>query len=203
MPSNDDATERRRVPAVEPPAADLESVDPDTFRAVAKHALAAGVILLVLALLAVLPGLDRTVPDTPLSWFALVVGVGTLLLVRVVVGAAGSVENLVRESLAGPVELRVTAGVVVKHLVVLAAVLVAYRGLAGFFVPLLAPSDSVWLYDTAFLALALVPTGFVAYYLYGALDPSAAHLTRRVVGADGDSDEEAGATAEPDETAAE
>lgn len=187
MPSNtDDATATRQRGFADGRIV-LESVDPDAFRAAARRLLAVGGVVFVLALLSVLPGMDRTVPQTPLTVLALVVGAGTLVVVRLLVAAAGDVEDVARQALAGPTELRVTAGVVVKHLVVLAAVLIAYSGLAGVFVPLLAPSETAWLYDLAFLGLALVPVAFVTYYLFGALHPTAAHLTRHVVGR-GDTD---------------
>jgi membrane protein implicated in regulation of membrane protease activity len=64
-------------------------------------------------------------------------------------------------------------------LVVLTAVLVAHGGLSAVFLPFL--GDAAWVYDLAFLLLALPPVVAIAGYLYASLDPGAEAVADRVV----------------------
>jgi len=61
-------------------------------------------------------------------------------------------------------------------------VLVAHRGLAGVFRPLF--GGLAWLYDVAFLLLALPAIAIVAVRLYTSLDPAADLIADRVAGED-------------------
>lgn len=159
----------------------VEAVDPETVRPVVKLLLGAAAVVFLLGLVSLLPGVDRIVPETPITFLAVATAVVTVTLAGILVTVARPVEELVYEAAAGPDAVRLRTAVIAKHLVVLTAVLVAYHGFAGVMVPFLAVTDSVWLYDVGFLVLALVPTAFVAYYASRALDPSAAYLTEQLL----------------------
>lgn len=161
-----------------------DRVDAETFQTVVKLLLGGAALVVMLAIVSVLPGVDRLVPETPITVGALAVAVLSVALVGALVAVARPVEELVYQATTGPHELRLMLGVIAKHLVVLAAVFVTYWGFAGVMVPFLEVTDTVWLYDVGFLGLALVPTAFIGYYLYRALDPSAEYLTDVVLGTD-------------------
>lgn len=158
-----------------------ESIGPETVQPVVKLLLGGAAVVFLLGIVSMLPGVDRLVPETPITFLALATAVLTVALIGALVTLAHSVEKLVYVAGDGPEEVRLMTAVIAKHLVVLTAVLVAYYGFAGVMTPFLAVTDSVWLYDVGFLALALVPTAFIAYYAYRALDPSAAYLTERLL----------------------
>lgn len=63
---------------------------------------------------------------------------------------------------------------------VLAAVLVAHRGLAGVVAPF--GGGFVWLYDVGFLLLSIPAIAFVAVRLYATLGPGADLLADRIAG---------------------
>jgi len=158
-----------------------ESVDDETVRTVVKLLLGGVAVVALMVLASLLPGVDRVLPETPLTVLSLAVAALTVALVGAIVALARPVEELVYDALAGPERLRLLAGVIAKHLVFLAAVVVGYHGFAGVAVPFLAVTDSVWLYDVGFLLVALVPTAFVAYYAYQGLEPAADHITDRLL----------------------
>lgn len=158
----------------------LDSVEPETVKTVVKLLLGMGGLVFLLVVVSVLPGLDRLVPATPITFAALVGAIVTLGLVAVLVYVAPHLETLVWQEFAGPDALAANVAAIVKQLVILVAVLVAYRGLAGAVVPFLADTDTVWAYDLAFLALALIPTALIARHLYQGLDPAADLLTKKV-----------------------
>lgn len=158
----------------------LASVETETVKIISKLLLGMGGLVFLLFLVSFLPGLDRLVPATPITFAALVVALVTLGIVTVLVYVAPQLETLVQQGFSGPDVLAMNVGAVVKHLVMLLAVLVAYRGLAGAITPFLAETDSVWAYDLSFLVLALIPTALVGIHLYRGLDPAADLLTSKV-----------------------
>lgn len=160
------------------------SVSRDTVRSVSKIALTVVSLVLVLYLLSVLPGFDRIVPWTPITFVALVGAVATIALVALLLYAAPKVASLARMSLQGPQQIVENLVSILYWLVVLSAVFVAHRGLAGAVVPFLGGLE--WLYDVAFLLLALPITAFIAARLYLSLDPGADLLADKLVGEETD-----------------
>lgn len=160
------------------------SADRETVRTVTKTLLGAGALLAVAYLLTLLPGVDRLVPRTPVTFAALIGAVVTLAVVALLLAAAPKLASLARMSLDGPTELVESVSGLVYWLVVLAAVLLAHAGLSGV---LLAFFDgAAWLYDVVFLLLALPPLAVVAACLYTIVDPAAEALADRVAGSDGE-----------------
>lgn len=153
-----------------------DSVAPADLRPVAYQLLVLAVTLLVVGLATLLPGADRAVPGTAVAIRQLVVATGTLAVVFLLANAASSVASLTRSILEGPEGLVDDVGRTAGALVVFAAVLVAYRGLAGLVVPRLAAGDAAWAYDAGFLALAIVPLAVVARRLCRNLDVVADHV---------------------------
>jgi len=145
------------------------SVGRETVRSVAKILLAAGSLLFVAYLVSLLPGVDRIVPQTPVSIAALVGAFVTVVVVALLLVAAPKLAQLTRMALTGPRDVVENLASLVYWLVALTAVLIAHRGLAGAVVPLL----GAWVYDVVFLLAALPAVAIVAARLYAALDPAA------------------------------
>lgn len=174
-----------------------DAVDESTLRSSIRLLLAAVGLLFLLFLVSLLPGLDRLVPQTPVSFAALVGAVVTLAVVGLLVFLAPMLASLVRVTLGGPKELVEHLASVVLYLVLLVAVLVAHQGLGAAVTPFL--GGATWGYDIAFLLLSLPPLVVVAVRLYAALDPATDLLTRKVTTSSAwqpESDETDGGTAD-------
>lgn len=170
-----------------------ESVDPDTVRSVSKLALTAVWLVLVLALLTVVPGIERLVPHTPVTFAALVGAIATLVMVGLLLYLAPKLASFVRMSLDGSRDVVDSIASVVYWSVVLVAVLVAHLGLAGAIRPLF--DVNVWFYDVIFLGLALPAVVMIARRLYTIREPGSELLAEQFV------DEEPDDVSERDEMA--
>ncbi|MFC7135157.1 MULTISPECIES: hypothetical protein [Salinibaculum] len=160
-----------------------DSLDRETVRSASKVLLAGVSLVFVLYLVTLVPGIDRLVPQTPVTFAALASAVVTVVLVTLLLSAAPKLASLARMGLDGPRVLVENVASVVYWLVVLAAVLVAHSGLAGLVTPVL--DEAVWLYDVAFLLAALPAVAVVAARLYSTLDPGAELVAERVAGGSG------------------
>jgi hypothetical protein len=159
-----------------------ESVGHDTVRSVSKILLTVVSLVFVLYLVTLLPGVDRIVPQTPVTFVALVGAIVSIALVVLLLSAAPKVAALARMTLQGPQEIVENLVSIMYWLVVLAAVFVAHRGLAGAVVPFV--EGFAWVYDVAFLLVALPVTAFIAARLYASLDPGADLLADRIAGSE-------------------
>ena len=134
---------------------------------------AAGLVVLA-GLLSIIPPLERTVPGTPdgvfVSFETLVSGLVTVVVVGLFLVVADELEALVVERLPGRDPLVADAGAVVKYLVVFLVLVAAYGPLAAVATPFLMPSDTVWVFDLAYVLVALLPLGVVASIVVGDLD---------------------------------
>lgn len=157
-----------------------DAVDESALRSSIRLLLGAAGLVFVLFLSSLLPGLPRLVPETPVSFLALVGAVVTLAVVGLLVVLAPMLASLVRVLLVKPEQLVEHLASVVLYLVLLVAVLVAHAGLAPAVVPFL--GDAAWAYDIAFLVLSLPPLSVITIRLYAALDPTTDLLTRKVTG---------------------
>ena len=146
-------------------------------RLVTKLLLAAGSVAFVAYLLTLLPGIDRLVPQTPVTFAAILGAIATAVIVVLVVYAAPRIALLVEMGVEGPREVVEEIAAVVQWTVVLAAILIAHRGFAELVVPLL--DGNSWLYDVGFLFLAFPVVVFVAVHLFRGVDPSADLLAAR------------------------
>lgn len=167
-----------------------ETFDRDAVRSASKVVIAAGALVFLLYLFTLLPGVDRLVPLTPVTFAAVVSAVVTVAIAGLLAYAAPKFAALTRMTLQGtdaaehaePVVENVAA--LVYWLVVLAAVIVAHGGLAGAIVPLL--GDLAWVYDAAFLLVALSPVVFITARLTVTIDPLSELVADRVAGPDVD-----------------
>ncbi len=179
-----------------------DAFDRDTVRSASRVAIAALALVGVLYLFTLLPGVDRLVPLTPVTVAAVASAVVTAAVVALLLFAAPKVASLTRAALhrtdaAAHVERVVeNASAMAYWLVVLAAVLVAHRGLAGAVVPLI--GGFAWAYDAAFLLAAFVPLVFVVARLTVTVDPLSELVADRV--ASGESPRDPGAEADADAT---
>lgn len=169
-----------------------ESVGRDTARSVSKILLTAVSLVFVLYLATLLPGVDRIVPQTPVTFAAVVGAVVSLVLVALLLYAAPKVASLARLSLQGPQKLVENLVSISYWLVVLAAVFVAHRGLSGAVVPFF--EGFAWLYDVVFLLLSLPILAFIVARLCVSVDPGADLLAGRIAGDRDDSEPSPGPT---------
>jgi len=158
------------------------AVDRETVRSASKLVLVAAWLLVVLALATLLPGIDRLVPGAPITFVAVVGAVVTALVVALLLSVAPKLAVLVRLALDAPKAVVENLASAVYWLVVLVAVVVAHRGFAGVVVPFL--DGFSWVYDVAFLLLALPAVAFVAARLYASVDPASELLADRLTGSD-------------------
>ncbi len=149
--------------------------DRRTVHTLVKLLLGAAAIVFVAYLLTLLPGADRLVPATPVSFAAVVSAVATAVLVAVLWIAAPRLAAVTRSALSGPEAVVEHLASVVHWLVVLVAVLVAHGGFAGVAAPIL--GGSMWLYDLAFLLAAVPPVLIIGVRLYVGIDPAATAIT--------------------------
>ncbi|ELZ36733.1 hypothetical protein C471_14163 [Halorubrum saccharovorum DSM 1137] len=163
-----------------------DAFDRDSVRSASRVAIAALALVGVLYLFTLLPGVDRLVPLTPITVAAVASAVVTVAVVALLLFAAPKVASLTRAALhrtdaANHVErIAENGGAMAYWLVVLAAVLVAHRGLAGAVVPLL--DGFAWAYDAAFLIGSFVPLVFVVARLSVTVDPLSELVADRVSG---------------------
>lgn len=160
----------------------VPDVERSTVRRVTGVAVALAGLLLLLGLAALLPGVDRLVAGLSVPPAALLAALVTVLVAGALVVVAPAVRTAVRQSLGGPDALVADAAASAKLLVDFAAVVVAYRGLAGAVVPLFDAFGLEGVYHLAFLAVGLVVLGAFARRLYRCWDPVADLLTDRVAG---------------------
>ncbi len=156
----------------DPPAFEYETV-----RTIGKLVLTTLSLLFLLSLVSLLPGIDRLIPGTPVSFAAVVGAVVTLAIVALLLYLAPALAKLVRSTLEGPTHVVDDVSDIVQLLVVFVAVLVAHRGLEPAIVPLL--EGMAWIYDVVFLAIALPPLSILAARVYVSLDPMADLLAER------------------------
>ena len=158
------------------------SLEKETVRSASKVALVALWLVLVATLLTSLPGVDRLIPYTPVTVAAVLGAIVAAVVAGLLVYLAPKVMTLVELALEGPAAVVENLSSAVYWLVVLAAVLVAHRGMAGAITPLM--GDLAWLYDVAFLLLGLPAVVFLAVRLYDALDPGSELVAEKVAGSE-------------------
>lgn len=151
-----------------------------TVRSVGKLLLGAASLVLVLSLWTLLPGADRLLPGLPVPLAAIATAVAGATVAGVLVYTAPGLARLARLALSGPREVVENVASTVHWLVVLAAVLVAHRGLAPAAAAAL--EEWLWAFDLAFLLAALVPLVLVAALLWATVDPAAEVVAERVAG---------------------
>ncbi len=168
--------------------ADHDALDDRTIHRMGKLLLATVALVLLLGLVSLLPGIDRLVPGSPVSFMALVSAVVTIALVSLLISLAPAVKRLVTSALDGPRLLVDDVATIAQLLVVFVAIVIAHRGLAPAIVPLL--DGLAWLYDLAFFLLALPPLAFIVWQVYDSLDPMAELLADRVTTGEDSGDDE-------------
>ena len=176
------------------------ALDRDAVRSASRLLIGALAVVGVLAVVTLLPGIDRLVPFAPVTFAAVATAVVALAVAGVLLYAAPKFALLTRLALGGraadaeagpPNRIAENAGGIAYWLVVFGAALVAYRGLAGVATPLL--GGAAWAYDAAFLFVALVPVVFLVARVTVTVDPLADAVADRVAGDEGadDADEAA------------
>lgn len=153
-------------------------LDRRTVKTVTKVVLGAAALLFLLSLLRHVPGAELVLPVAPVTVAAIAGAVITVAVVALLVYVAPLVARLVEVGLSGPAAVTSALASIAFWLVLLAAVIVAHGGLSGLVTPM--GDDLRWLYDVAFLLVALPMVAMVAYRLYAVIDPTADAVARRV-----------------------
>lgn len=157
-----------------------KAIGRNEIRSASKLLLSAVGLVFVLYLATLLPGIDRLVPQTPVTFAAVVTAIATVVVVGLLLYTAPKFASVVRLALDGPKEVVENLASVVHWLVVLVAVIAAHSGLAGIAAPIF--DGFGWLYDGVFLLLALPVLSVIAARLYAGLDPSADLIADTIVG---------------------
>lgn len=140
-------------------------------------------LLVVLGLVAVLPGIDRLVAGLAVSPAAVLLAVATLLVVAALLRVAPTVERVVFQTVDGPAQAVTDAAASAKLLVGFAAVVVAYRGFGPAATPLFETFGIGGLYHLGFLAVGLLVLGAFVRRFYRCWEPVTDLLTARVADA--------------------
>lgn len=151
----------------------------DIIRAITKATLAILSLVFLTYLVRLLPGADLLIPSTPLSIASVFGAIVTILLVGLVLLIAPKAATLTRIGLSGPSSVVENIAGVVYWLLVLVAIIIAHRGLAGIFLPVFGGLS--WLYDVIFLVIALPVVVFIAARLYANLDPGTDHVMSQII----------------------
>lgn len=149
-------------------------------RSISKLLFAVLSVLVLLSLVSLLPGGAWVVSATPVSTVALAGAVATLTAVGALLYLAPAFERLVRFRFEGPDAVVEDVAAIVRSAVVFAAVLIAHRGIRPAVTPFLGRFS--WMYDVAFLALAVPLLVVLAVRLYVSLDPAADLCAEKLVG---------------------
>lgn len=162
----------------EPSLRVTDDIEPETVEPLLREGLLivglAGVILLG----GLLPGTARALPGTEVTIGGLVTALGTLGIVASLVVGAPQLRETIDALLIGPSTVVSAAAAIGQYLAIFIAVVFAYHG----FAPVLRPVLTVqWVYDLAFLLLALGPLALVARHFYRAIDPLVAFLVTLLV----------------------
>lgn len=158
------------------------SLDHETVGSITKLTLVAVWLVVVASLLTLVPGADRFLPGTVPAVDALLGAIATIVLVGFLLYVAPTFASIIRARAEGPTVLIADIASAVYWLVVLTAVLVAYRGFEGVVSPVF--DGMVWIYDLAFLLLALPLVVLIGVRLYASLDPIAARVAEKLHGGD-------------------
>lgn len=191
--------ETRAEPAAQTPES---PAGPSRVEGIAKLLLGAAGLVILVALLSIIPPLDRPMPWAPDNVFVTFQTVITALVTVVIVGlfivVADELEALVVERLDGPDALVRDAGALAKYLVIFLVLVASYGPLVALARPFLAPSETVWVFDLGFVLVSLLPLGIAAYVVAGDLDDLAGLLVGafRAAGDRIESGRNAGATDE-------
>lgn len=128
-----------------------------------------------------LPGLETQIPgDTPITFATLAGTIITLIMVAIVANFGREIEPRLNRAISGPSHVVSELSEVVKMMVFLLAILIAYDGMTGAVIPFVVPDPGRWIYDIFFLLIALIPTAIIAQRIFGNIDEITDVITQQV-----------------------
>lgn len=136
-------------------------------------------LFVLLFLLTLVPPLEQEIPQTPVTYEAVITAAVTVVIFGLFVVIADELGDVVEARLAGPDGLVSDVGSLVQYLVVFLAFLVMYEPLFNATVPFLARNNTPWVYDLVFVAVAFLLLGVTAFYAYRTIGPVAELVARR------------------------
>lgn len=161
-------------------AADKNEVVEELTRPIVKLLLALIGLFIFRFIITNLPGLGSDIPGTPITFATLAGGIISIVMVAIIANFGREIEPRMRRAISGPADVVNDMATIVKFLIFLLAIIVAYQGLASLAVPFLVPDPGVWVYDVVFLLGALVPTVIIAQRMFENLDDLTDLLTQQV-----------------------
>lgn len=174
--------------------ADANELIEELTRPVVKLVVALVGLFVLRAIVVRLPGLETQIPgDTPITISTVAGTIITLIMIGIIVNFGREIEPRLNRALSGPSSIVSALAEIVKHVVFLLAIIIAYSGVSDVVVPFLVPDPGRWVYDIAFLVIALVPTAIIAKQMFGNIDDITDLLTEQVkssLRADGGSDDD-------------
>lgn len=159
---------------------DKETIVEELTRPIIKLILALIGLLVIRFIVTRLPGLDTSIPETPITFAVLAGGIITLIMSVIIANFGREIEPRLNRAIAAPVSVANDMASIVKQFAFLVAVIVAYNGLDSLLLPFLVPDPGAWTYDIGFLLLALVPTGIIAQRMFRNLEEITDMLTEQV-----------------------
>lgn len=130
-------------------------------------------LVVLLALVAILPGVGRFVPGLPITFRAILSALVTLVIVLLLLRAAANAKVVVHQFRINAPAIATRIGAVMYWSIVFFAVVVGYEGFRAAVVPVLTEPGFGWLYDLTFFVLGVIPLILVGYSLFHLLDPFA------------------------------
>lgn len=137
-------------------------------------------LLLILALIAILPGVDRFVLGLPITFGAIASALVTLVIVLLLIPAATMAKGIVRQFRINAPAIATRLAAVVYWSIVFLAIVVGYEGFRAAVEPVLMEAGFIWIYDVTFFVLGVVPLAVVGYSLFRLLDPVAEFCVSRL-----------------------
>lgn len=163
-----------------------EADSPTRVKAVVKLVLVAFGVVLFAYLLSLLPPLERALPGTPISYEDALFGLAAVVVLGLFVAVGNQLEQVVDERLTSEDRAVRGTGRMLNYLVVFLAFVAVYRPLARAIVPFLAASGTAWLFDLAYVLVALGLLVAVVLPLYRSLDELARLIAMWLDGREGE-----------------
>lgn len=161
-------------------AADRDEVVEELTRPIVKLLLALIGLFILRFIITSLPGLGSDVPGTPITFSTLAAGIITIVMVGIIINFGREIEPRIQRAISGPTDVIDDMSDIVKYIVFLFGIIVAYDGLSSLIIPFLIPDPGIWVYDIIFLLMASIPTVIIAQRMFSNLDDLTDLLTKQV-----------------------
>lgn len=157
-----------------------QAVEPALIQKMSKLTLLVIWLVVMMYLISLLPGVDRIIPQTPVTVVASISAIVTVLIVGLLISLASKLATTVHGIVEPYEPFSEHASSVAYWAVILLAVLIAHRGFAGLVVPFL--EELAWVYDSIFLILALPAVVCIGVRIYLMVEPGSQAISAKMGG---------------------